>query len=128
MALGAFIEARVVINTWHGTIQLKENAGIGIGSILIGPIIVGKNTRVSQHCLITGENRVMTSQGASKDKYDILPVTIGDNVWVGANAVILPGVYIASNVVVGAGAVVTKDLTESGIYGGNPAKLIRAFT
>ena len=127
MRQGAFIEARAVVNTWHGTIELKEKAGIGIGSIMIGPISVGKNTKLAQHCLITGENRVMTADGVSKDEYDIRPVTIGDNVWVGANCVILPGVNITDNVIVGAGAVVTKDLHEPGIYGGNPAKLIKAL-
>lgn len=54
-----------------------------------------------------------------------LPITINDNVWIGANAIILPGVTIASNSIIGAGAVVTKSFLEDGsIIVGNPAKKI----
>ena len=126
MASGTHIEARAVINTWHGTVKLNENVGIGIGSIIIGPVIFGKNSGVAQHCLVTGENRIVTAEGRSTSDYDVRPVTIGENVWIGANASILPGVYIADNVIVGAGSVVTKDLAElGGVYGGNPARLIK---
>lgn len=53
------------------------------------------------------------------------PVKIGDNVWIGANAVILPGVTIGDRVVIGAGSIVTKSFTENGvIIAGNPAKII----
>lgn len=55
-------------------------------------------------------------------------VTIGDNVWIGGNAVILPGVKIGSNTVIGAGSVVTKDIPDWVIAGGNPCKVIRKIT
>lgn len=51
-------------------------------------------------------------------------VTIGDNVFVGANATILPGVRIGSNTVIGAGAVVTKDIPDNSVAAGNPASVI----
>jgi maltose O-acetyltransferase len=53
------------------------------------------------------------------------PISIGDNVWVGANVTILPGVIIGSNVVVGAGAVVTKNIPDNVVCGGVPARIIR---
>jgi maltose O-acetyltransferase len=53
------------------------------------------------------------------------PVTIGDRVWVGARAQILPGVRIAADAVIAAGAVVTKDCPVAGVYAGVPARLIR---
>ncbi|KAJ2850260.1 hypothetical protein J3B02_003690 [Coemansia erecta] len=53
------------------------------------------------------------------------PVKIGDNVWVGGNAVILPGVTIGDNVTVGAGSVVTKDVPENVVVVGNPAKIVK---
>ena len=53
------------------------------------------------------------------------PIVLGKNVWVGSNAIILPGVMIGDNAIVGAGAVVTKDVEKNTIVGGNPAKLIR---
>ncbi|RSD26650.1 maltose acetyltransferase domain-containing protein [Mesobacillus subterraneus] len=53
------------------------------------------------------------------------PVTIGDNCWIGGRAVINPGVTIGNNVVVASGAVVTKDVPDNAIVGGNPAKIIK---
>ncbi|UUV98212.1 sugar O-acetyltransferase [Vagococcus luciliae] len=53
------------------------------------------------------------------------PITIKDNVWVGANSIILPGVTVGKNAVIAAGSVVTKDVPDNTIVGGNPAKLIR---
>ncbi len=56
------------------------------------------------------------------------PVTIGDNVWIGGNAVICPGVHIGDNVVIGAGSVVTKDIPAWCIAAGNPCRVIRKIT
>lgn len=56
------------------------------------------------------------------------PVTIGDNVWVGGNTVILPGVTIGSNTVIGAGSVVTHDIPSWVVAAGNPCKVIRPIT
>lgn len=53
------------------------------------------------------------------------PITIGDNVWIGGSAVINPGVKIGNNVVVASGAVVTKDVPDNVVVGGNPAKIIK---
>lgn len=54
-----------------------------------------------------------------------LPIVIGDRCWIGANAIILPGVTLGKNVVVGAGAVVTKSFPDNVIIAGNPARLVR---
>ncbi len=53
------------------------------------------------------------------------PVTIGDNVWIGGRAVINPGVTIGNNVVVASGVVVTKDIPDDVVVGGNPARIIK---
>ena len=55
-------------------------------------------------------------------------VTIGDNVWLGGNTVVCPGVHIGSNVVIGAGSVVTKDIPDWCIAAGNPCKVLRRIT
>ena len=54
-----------------------------------------------------------------------LPGTIGDNCWIGAGAIICPGVTIGNNAVVGAGSVVTKSFGDNVVIAGNPAKVIR---
>lgn len=56
------------------------------------------------------------------------PVTIGDNVWIGGNTVLCPGVQVGNNVVIGAGSVVTKDLPDWCIAAGNPCRVIRKIT
>lgn len=55
-------------------------------------------------------------------------ITIGDNVWIGGNAVICPGVHIGDNVVIGAGSVVTKDIPAWSVAAGNPCRVIRKIT
>ncbi len=57
-----------------------------------------------------------------------IEINIGDNVWIGGNTVICPGVRIGNNVVIGAGSVVTKDIPDWCIAGGNPCKVIRKIT
>ena len=53
------------------------------------------------------------------------PITIGNNVWIGGSVTILPGVTIGNNSVIGAGAVVTKNIPDNVVAGGNPAKIIK---
>ena len=57
-----------------------------------------------------------------------IEVSIGDNVWIGGNTVICPGVHIGNNVVIGAGSVVTKDIPDWVVAGGNPCKVIKDIT
>ena len=57
-----------------------------------------------------------------------LPITVGDNVWIGANVSVLPGVTIGSNTIIGAGSVVNKDIPGGVIAVGNPCKVMRKIT
>lgn len=116
--------------------------------VFIGPFVeiqrdatIGERTRVQSHAfvceMVTIGNDCFISHGAkfindrfetggpAKGRRDLWrSTTIGDRVSIGTNATILP-VSICDGAVVGAGAVVTKDITEPGIYAGNPARLIR---
>ena len=56
------------------------------------------------------------------------PITVGDDVWIGGNTVVLPGVTIGSDVVIGAGSVVTKDIPDHCVAYGNPCRVIRPIT
>lgn len=57
-----------------------------------------------------------------------ISVTIGDNVWIGGNTVIMPGVHIGSNTVIGAGSIVTKDIPDWVVAAGNPCRVIKQIT
>ena len=69
---------------------------------------------------VTGLVARVNAEGGSDD-----PVVISDDVWIGARAIILPGVQIGRDAIIGAGAVVTKDLSEYAIVVGNPARVIK---
>lgn len=93
-----------------------------------GRIIIGNKCLISQGITIVTSNHL-----CKKDKYIVEQgwtkennfVIIEDDVWVGANAVILPGIVIHKGAVIAAGSIVTKDVPEYGIVAGNPAKLIK---
>lgn len=90
--------------------------------------------RIGDGCLLapgvhiyTATHPVSAAERAAGKEYG-RPVHIGKNVWLGGQAVIMPGVTIGDNVVVGAGAVVTKDVPDNVIVVGNPAKILRRLT
>ena len=76
-----------------------------------------------------GTTIVSVNHGVNNEYKDVntKPVVIGDNVWLGANVIILPEVNLGDNVVVGAGSVVTKSFPSNSIIAGNPAKLIKSL-
>lgn len=85
---------------------------------------------IGKYCLIA-PNVTITTTGhpidpeLRKTKMYSFPVNIGDNVWIGIGAIILPGISIGKNTVIGAGSVVTKDIPEDVVAFGNPCKVIR---
>ena len=92
-------------------------------------IKVGENVFINACCHI-GHNVVFATLNhgiAPKDRYHTYPapIVLGKNVWVGSNATILQGVNIGDNAIVGAGAVVTRNVEANTIVGGIPAKLIK---
>jgi acetyltransferase-like isoleucine patch superfamily enzyme len=78
--------------------------------------------------IITHDGSTCLVRDANGRRYQhFAAVTIGDNVFIGVNSVILPGITIGSNVVVGAGSVVTRDIPDGSVFAGNPARLITGF-
>ncbi len=87
----------------------------------IGGIYFGDRVQVGPHVTIVTDNHDLKKRSVLRCK----PVRIGNDVWIGANVTILPGVTVGDNAVLAAGAVVTKDVPANSIVGGNPAKVIR---
>lgn len=88
-----------------------------------GGIVIGNNVLIGHNVVIATLNHDQTP----KLRASIIPkkVKIGNDVWIGANSTILPGVTIDDGAIIGAGAVVTKDVKKNTIVGGNPAKIIK---
>lgn len=93
-----------------------------------GKITIGNNVFIAPNvCIITEEHAMNVEQRLAGLEYTY-PVNIGDNVWICAGAIILPGVTIGANSVIGAGSVVTKDIPPNSLAVGNPCKVIRTLT
>ncbi|CUN91729.1 sugar O-acetyltransferase [Clostridium disporicum] len=94
----------------------------------VAKVTIGENVMFAPNVSIyTAGHPIHPESRNSGYEYGI-PVTIGDNVWVGGNVIITPGVTIGNNVVIGAGSVVTKDIPDNVIAVGNPCIVIREIT
>lgn len=94
----------------------------------VGKVMIGDNCQLAPNVAIyTAGHPVHPDSRNSMYEYGI-PVTIGNNCWIGGNTVICPGVHIGDNVVIGAGSVVTKDIPDWSIAAGNPCRVIRKIT
>ena len=121
------IESYCCINNAVGDVTIGDYTRIGIHCTVIGPVCIGNHVNLAQGITVTALNHNFADTNRRIDEQGIStkPVVIGDDVWIGANAVILPGVTIGRHVVVAAGAVVTKDVPENTIVAGVPAKEIK---
>ncbi len=122
------------VNIEHGAffgggreIEIGDNSAVGLNARIAGPLSIGNDVMMGPGVNIYTQNheteniyKPMRLQTAPK-----LKVTIGNDCWLGANAVILPGVTIGNGVIVGSGAVVTKDIPDFAVVGGVPAKIIK---
>lgn len=91
----------------------------------IAPVHIGNYCMIGPNTLITTVGHPLSPKGRREKKAYGKPVTIGDDVWIGGNCTILPGVTIGNNVIVAAGAVVTKDVPDNCVVAGVPAKVIK---
>lgn len=129
LAKNSLIEDSCVICTWHGDVTLKEAAAIGIGSVVTGPVTIGQNSTTGQNCFIGGQSHIFqdVSKEFLRQGEAIARVEIGKNVWIGSNVVIILGVKIGDNVVVGAGSTVIEDIPPYSVVVGNPARIVKQY-
>lgn len=121
------IESFCCINNAVGDVIIGDYTRIGIHNTIIGPVTIGSHVNLAQGITVTALNHNFEDTTKRIDEQGVTtkPVIIGDDVWIGANAVILPGVKIGCHAVVAAGAVVTSDVPDHVVVGGVPAKIIK---
>ncbi len=90
-----------------------------------GEIFVGDNVMFAPNVIIATATHPIYPELRRKQAQFNLPVHIGNNVWIGAGAIVLPGVKIGDNSVIGAGSVVTKDIPSNVVAVGNPCRVLR---
>jgi maltose O-acetyltransferase len=105
----------------------RSFANYGLVALDVAAITIGDDVQIGPNVqLLTPTHPV--EPGPRRDKWEAArPITIGDNVWLGGGVIVLPGVTIGANTVVGAGSVVTKDLPENVVAVGNPARVVRTL-
>ena len=121
------VESYCCINNAVGDVTIGDYTRIGIHCTVIGPVCIGDHVNLAQGITVTALNHNFADSSRMIDEQGIStqPVVIGDDVWIGANAFILPGVTIGRHVVVSARAVVTKDIPDYSLVAGIPAKVIK---
>lgn len=100
-------------------------ANFNVTILDIAPVTIGDDVMIGPGTCIITVNHPLSPRGRRNHLGVAKPVTIGNDVWIGANCTILPGVTIGNNVVVAAGAVVTKDIPDNCVVAGVPAKKIK---
>ena len=121
------VESYCCINNAVGDVTIGDYSRIGIHCTVIGPVSIGNHVNLAQGITVTALNHNFsdTTQRIDQQGITTRPVVIADDVWIGANAVILPGVTIGQHAVVAAGAVVTKDVPPYSVVGGVPATVLK---
>ncbi len=109
-------------------LSIGNNSGVGVNCLISGETYIGNDVMMGPDCIMYSYSHAhsrldipMSEQGFEEPT----PIHIGNDVWIGARVIVLPGVTIGNHVIVGAGAVVTKDIPDYAIVGGSPARIIR---
>jgi len=117
-------------------ISIGENTFINFNCVFLddNKITIGKNGLIAPNVQIytaihplKAQERIISDKKGTRYLTAAKPVSIGDNVWIGGNCVIMPGITIGDNVTIGAGSVVTKSIANNKLAFGNPCKIIRSI-
>lgn len=105
---------------------MKDHANIGNNSLIGsggGTVTIGRHVMMGHQCVVITQNHKYV--GERYEGEEIEDVLIDDYAWLGHRVIVLPGVRIGKHAIVGAGAVVSKDVPDYGVAVGNPAKVVK---
>ena len=127
---GCYIEPPLHTNMGGHHVHFGNNIYANFGLTLVDDthIYVGDNTMFGPHVTVATAGHPIAPQLREKGLQFNMPVRIGRNCWIGAGAVIMPGVTIGDNTVIGAGSVVTKDIPAGVVAVGNPCRVLREIS
>lgn len=113
----------------RGRLRLGERSYVGHGSVLYGAgdLQIGRDVLIGPGVILTSQGHGFETPGLRVREHALVlaPVVIGDDVWIGAGAVVVPGVTVGAGAIVAAGAVVTRDVVPYQVVGGVPARPLR---
>lgn len=125
----AVIEDFSCINNAVGDVMIGDDSRIGLSNTLIGPITIGNHVHMAQNVVASGLNHNYQDITQTIDRQGVttLQIVIDNNVWIGANAVILAGTHIGKHSIIAAGSVVKGDIPDYCMCAGVPAKIIKRY-
>ena len=111
-------------------IEVGENFFINMNCIILdeAKVTFGDNVFIAPNCGFYTAGHPLDVEQRNKGLEYAYPITIGNNVWIGAHVCVLPGVTIGDNTVIGAGSIVNKNIPANVLAAGNPCKVIRNIT
>ncbi len=111
-------------------IEVGDNFFANYGCIFLDPnkITFGNNVMIAPNCVFSTAGHALDAKQRISGEEIALPISVGDNVWIGASVTVLPGVKIGSNTIIGGGSLVNKDIPDGVIAIGVPCKILRKIT
>lgn len=127
---GEFVITAPFFCDYGYNIEIGENFYTNHNCVVLdgAKVKFGDNVFIAPNCCFSTAGHPIDSKKRNEGLEYAYPITIGDNVWFGASVVVMPGVTIGNNSVIGAGSIVNKDIPESVIAVGNPCKVLRKIS
>jgi acetyltransferase-like isoleucine patch superfamily enzyme len=123
------IEDFCTVNNGVGDVLIGDRTRIGLSNVIIGPVTIGNDVMLAQNIVLSGLNHGYEDVTKVPHKQPVTKkvIIIEDEVWVGANSIVVAGVRIGKHSIIAGGSVVTKDVPAYSVVAGNPARVIKKY-